>query len=93
MERNQKDIVENYTELFDQIRERTESDEVAIAILQEIGKDHRSSQVREEKSQKVSEPATEKQKRFMKRLGIEFPKLITKKEASVLLDEELKALE
>ena len=34
-------------------------------------------------------PATEKQKKFMDQLGIKFPKDISKKEASVLIEDEL----
>lgn len=93
MESKEMDRLESYIELYDEIREKSESDSAAVAILQEIGKDRRSNQIREEKASVNHELATEKQKRFMKRLGIRFPAGVTKKEASVLLDEELKALE
>ena len=93
MESMDIDKLESYIELYDEIREKTESDSAAVAILQEMGKDKRSNQIRDEKTSVNNEPATEKQRRFMKRLGMSFPKGVTKKEASVLLDEELKTLE
>lgn len=36
-----------------------------------------------------SQPATDKQKQFMKKLGIKFPATVTKQEASMMIDEEL----
>ena len=93
MESKDMDKLDSYTELYDEIREKTESDSAAVAILQEMGKDRRSAQIREEKTTVNHEPATEKQKRFMKRLGMNIPAGVTKKEASALLDEELKALD
>ena len=93
METNFEDKVDSYIELYDSIREKCESDSAAIAIFQEAGKDRRSEQIREERENKNHEPATDKQKRFMKSLGIDFPVGVTKKEASALLDQELKTLE
>ncbi len=79
----------SYIELFDAISEKTESGSAAIAILQEICKDRRSRQISGERAEKANgEPATARQKGFMKRLGIEFPANITKAEASALIDEE-----
>jgi hypothetical protein len=57
--------------------------------LTEISKDRRMEEIRQEKEAKNAEPATEKQKKFMKKLGMDFPKNATKKEASVMIDEEL----
>ncbi len=37
---------------------------------------------------KNNEPATEKQKQFMKKLGIEYPADVTKQYASMLIDEK-----
>jgi len=93
METNNIDKLESYIELYDEIREKTDSDSAAVAILQEMGKDQRSNRIREEKATVGYKPATEKQKRFMERLGISFPAEITSKEASVLLREELKTLD
>ena len=93
METNDIDKLGSYIELYDEIREKTESDSAAVAILQEMGKDRRSNQIREEKATVNHERATEKQKRFMKWLGISFPEGVTKKEASILLDRELKTVD
>jgi hypothetical protein len=81
--------LDGYIALFDAISEKTDSDAVAITILQEMSKDRRSRQMSGERAEKTNgEPATARQKGFMKRLGIEFPENITKAEASALIDEE-----
>jgi len=61
--------------------------------LQEVSKDRRSAEIREERETKNSgtqdsQPATEKQKQFMKKLGIEYPADVTKQYASMLIDEK-----
>ncbi|MFC1634643.1 hypothetical protein ACFL5Z_07345 [Planctomycetota bacterium] len=82
--KTEKKSIGQYVELYDAIQEKTPSDEVAIAILQEIGKDKRS---------KISAgvggdgPATEKQKSYLKDLGIEFEDSITKKDASDMIEQ------
>jgi len=43
----------------------------------------------DEKMEQNSVPATDKQKNFMKKLGIEYPETVTKQQASKLIDEEL----
>ena len=75
----EKKSINRYVELYDAIQEKTPSDEVAIAILQEIGKDKMSKIIAEVRG---DEPATEKQKNYLKDLGVEFDDSITKKEAS-----------
>ncbi len=81
MERND---IKQYAELFEAIRKKVSDKEVAIAILQEIGKDKRSQIISDERKE---EPASEKQKKFMRDLGIKFPEKISRKEAAVLIDE------
>ena len=93
METGYEEKIDRYIELYDEVREKTDTDSAAVAILQEMGKDRRSKHIREEKATANYEPATEKQRRFMKRLGISIPAAVTKKEASILLDEELKAVD
>jgi len=78
-----------YLALFDTISEKTDSDAVAIAILHELSKDRRSAEIHKERETRSDEPATEKQKQFMKKLNIPVPANLTKREASMLLDEEL----
>lgn len=94
METDTQQRVNDYLALFDGISEKVNSDAVAIAILQEVSKDRRSGEIRTERAAKngeanANEPATEKQKKFMKKLNIAFPANVTKHEASTLLDEEL----
>jgi len=90
MEANIQAKLDSYLELFEQIKQKTQGDDkIALSILTEISKDRRMEEIRQEKEAKNAEPATEKQKKFMKKLGMDFPKNATKKEASVMIDEEL----
>jgi len=90
MEANIQDKLDSYLELFEQIKQKTQGDDkIALSLLTEISKDRRMEEIRQEKEAKNAEPATEKQKKFMKKLGMDFPKNATKKEASVMIDEEL----
>jgi len=89
MDENTKEKLNGYLELLGQIKQKTDDERTAVALLQEINKDIRMEKIRAEREANNDEPVTEKQKRFMKNLGIQFPKNITKKEASMLIDEEL----
>jgi len=90
MEANIQDKLDSYLELFEQIKQKTQGDDkIALSLLTEISKDRRMEEIRQEKEARNGEPATEKQKKFMKKLGMDCPKNATKKEASVLIDEEL----
>ena len=85
--------LEEYLKLLEQIKQRTTDERTAVALLQEVSKDRRSAEIREERETKNgdtqdSQPATEKQKQFMKKLGIKFPATVTKQEASLMIDEE-----
>jgi len=76
--------IDEYVELYDAIQEKTPGTEVAIAILREVGKDKRTEQINEVSIDSV---ATEKQKKFLKDLGVEFDDSITRKEASDLIEQ------
>lgn len=76
--------VNYYVELYDVIQEKSPSEEVAIAVLQEIGKDKRTKEISEISDDGM---ATEKQKNYLKDLGVEFEDSITKKEASDKIEE------
>ena len=89
MNSNTQQRLSGYLSLFDTISEKTDSDAVAIAILHEMSKDRRSTEIHEERETRNDKPATEKQKQFMKKLNIPVPENLTKREASMLLDEEL----
>lgn len=79
----QKSISE-YVELFDAIQEKVPGNDVAIAILQEVGKDKRTAEIAEVSSDGL---ATDKQKKYLKDLGVEFDDSITRKEASGLIEQ------
>jgi len=90
--------VEEYIKLYREIKIRVVdigvtdpqlNAQVSIAILQEIGKDNRYKSI-EKGERKQEEPATEKQIKFLKDHGISFREGITKKEASALIDKEIK---
>ena len=84
MKTETKKSISQYVELYDAIQEKAPSEEATIAILQEIGKDKRSKFFEEAKD---GELATEKQKNYLKDLGVEFDDSITKKEASGMIEQ------
>lgn len=93
MQFNMESKLEEYLQLLEQIKQKTTDERTAVSLLQEVSKDRRSAEIREERETKNSdtndsETATEKQKQFMKKLGIKFPATVTKQEASMLIDEE-----
>lgn len=90
MDAKMKEKLNAYLELLDEISEKTDDESTAVALLREISKDRRMEQIREEQGFKNGDtPATDKQKKFMDDLGIEFADDITKKQASFLIDTEL----
>jgi len=85
-----KNKLDAYLELLEEISEKTDDEQTAVALLQEISKDRRMERIKEEQGSKNGDqPATDKQKKFMTKLGIEFTDNITKKQASFLIDAEL----
>lgn len=89
MDENIQTKLDNYLELFEELKQKTGDERAALTLLQEVAKDRRMEEIRQEKEGRNNQPATEKQKRFMDDLGIQYPKTVTKQEASVLIDEEL----
>jgi len=89
MDEDIKEKVEGYLWLLEQIKQSVEESSVAIALLSEIRKDQRMEEIKEEREARNNEPATPKQRKFMDDLGIKYPKNVTKKEASALIDDEL----
>ena len=61
---------------FKQIKQKTADERTAVALLQEISKDRRMEEMREEREAKNNILATEKQKKFMENLGIKYPKAL-----------------
>jgi len=79
-----------YIALYNEIRQRIDGEpRDALAILAEIGKDARMEQMKEEREKQNGDPATDKQKRFLKKLEIEFVPNLTKVQASALIDRAL----
>ena len=89
MNQNIQAKLDIYMELLEEIRQKTDDERTAVSLLQEVSKDRRMEEMRQEKEAKNSVPATDRQKKFMKKLGIGFPETVTKQEASLLIDEEL----
>lgn len=81
--------LDEYMRLLEQIKQRTGDSAAVVSVLQELCKDRRAAERQGERSSEPDVPATEKQKSFMKKLGIKFPATVTKQEASMLLDEGL----
>jgi len=75
--------IQDYINEFKEIKKDIKSNPVAIAILQEHGKDRRQAIAN-------SSPASEKQKKFMSDLGIKYSKGVTKIEAPWMIDKKKK---
>jgi len=71
--------------LLDELRDRTGSEDLAVAILTELALDERARQT---DGWRVPE-ATEKQLAFLERLNVEFPQGISMEGASILIDQAL----
>jgi hypothetical protein len=86
MDETVQDKLENYLDLYDKVRARTGDDRSALAILQEMNKDKRMAQIRAERNGNGDQPATDRQKGYLKKLGVEVPADLTKAQASALID-------
>jgi len=76
-----KDYYDIYKETF----KLSKNKEIALAIMQECGKDKRTPQFVDNKN----EPATDSQKKYMRDLGVEFDEYkTTKAEAILLIDKK-----
>ena len=89
--------VDRYVELFEKVKARVGSDEVATVILEQVGKDNRV-RVMQGSSGELDQPgdarvimtddaATEKQLAYLKQLGVSCDDNVTRKEASELIDD------
>lgn len=84
--------IENYVEAFERIKRDVDDVSVAIAILQELGKDGRLARINERNvgnGSNGAEQASAKQRAYLKQLGVEAPANLTKADASKLIDEAL----
>jgi hypothetical protein len=80
-----------YIETYNKIRQSVDSDEVAVAIMQEIGKDARVKAMHENGNGAVSrsngfDAATAKQLAYLQSLGVSVSAGCTRQEASDLID-------
>lgn len=55
--------LDNYMELFEQIKQKTDDERTAVSLLQEVSKDRRMEAIRDDREAKNNVPATEKQKK------------------------------
>ena len=85
--------VEGYLNLYRDVMGRVNNSEVAIGIIHELGKDSRLRAIQEKESSSrgndSNAPATEKQKNYLRRLGVNFDENISKGAASRLIDENV----
>ncbi|MBC7219070.1 MAG: hypothetical protein H5T49_02910 [Hadesarchaea archaeon] len=83
--------IEEYVAVYRQILETLQragirDPEAARVILQELGKDRRAIEAAEERRLKgTEEPATERQRKFLERRGVVFPRDISKTQASEII--------
>lgn len=83
--------IEEYREIYSKCKSYGLSDNVAIAILQEMGKDSRTPKGYDEKRLGIDFiQATEKQKILLKKMKVKFQENISKTDASKMIDERLK---
>lgn len=94
MDETMQEKLANYLELLDVIKERTEDERTAVALLQEISKDRRMEQIRQERSSNGEAPATENQIRFLRNLGAVIPEggLLSRRQASKLIEDTKAAI-
>lgn len=76
-----------YFELYEKILGEVEDKDVALIVLQEMGKDKRCDRLKEARNQNLMQYATAKQIAFLKSFGVNAPEKITKKEASALIEQ------
>src|SRR6266540_7161283 len=84
--------VKQYLELYDEVRQRTGDERVALAVMQELSKDHRVEEMKAERAANRKNgndfvPATIKQIMMLLSLKVRLPDQLSKQEASQLIEE------
>ena len=79
--------IEEYASLLEQIKTRIQDSSEAVVILEQIGKDKRTELIQGLQNPNSDIPATEKQKKYMDSLGIEYSDDVTKKDASDMIEQ------
>ena len=86
MEIEIQEKLDTYLRLLEAIEERTHDRQTAAAVLGEVAKDIRMSQMHQERRSNGDGPATEGQIGYLKKLGAAIPEGLTVRQASELID-------
>jgi len=81
--------LESYLTLLEEIKEKTGDEETARVLLGEVAQDLRMEHMHEERNFSGNVSATDNQIGYLRRLGVEIPEGLTKKQASKLIDATL----
>ena len=91
----QQNSLSKYLDLYERVKARVGNEEVAVVLVQEIGKDGRVERMRSGASVKAytrldangDQPASRKQVGYLKVLNVKVPEGVTKQQASELIDQ------
>ena len=86
MDEDIKEKFDSYLELFNEIKQITQDERIAVSLLQEISKDRRMDEMRKERNSRNDLPATEKQISFLESFCVPIPVGLTRKQASNLIE-------
>jgi len=92
MDESTKERLDDYLELLEKIKEKTQDERAGTVLLTEIAKDRRMQQIRQERNFSGTAPATEKQISFLKNLGAVIPEGLTRQRASRLIEDTKAAI-
>ena len=82
-----QDEIDEYANLLEKIKKRIPDSNEALVVLDQIGRDKRTGLIQGLQNSNGDAPATDKQKNYLKDLGVEFGDSITKKEASDMIEQ------
>ena len=86
MNENIREKLTGYLELLSEIKQKTGDEKTAVALLQEILKDVRMEQIRQERNFNGNAPATAKQVSYLRSFGVAIPDGLTRQQASRLIE-------
>ena len=78
--------LDTYINLYNEIKEKVQDEQLAATILKEIAKDRRMMEIAAKNNGSANEPATPKQIGYLKKLGVKIEPGLTKQKASELID-------
>ena len=82
--------VTHYLEIFEQVRNKVGDEQIAVALVEQVGKDCRVERMHgpgQSTRGNGDQEATAKQLAFLRRLRVAVPSELTKIQASALIDE------